>query len=146
MRDKLLTHALLKAYDTLLMKGRFPAAVLYLELPYGYVDVNVHPAKTEVRFRRQSEIYETVLSAVRGALQSAAEGGPLPLPGHAPDPGALPAPAGVREPVPDYRGAAVPPGLDLGSRVSSPALAPVGAALSGPRNPPPAPRAAASRR
>ena len=129
VRDKLLTHALLKAYDTLLMKGRFPAAVLYLELPYGYVDVNVHPAKTEVRFRRQSEIYETVLSAVRGALQSAAEGGPLPLPGHAPDPGALPAPAGVREPVPDYRGAAVPPGLDLGSRGSSPALAPVGAAL-----------------
>lgn len=125
VRDKLLTHAVLKAYDTLLMKGRFPAAVLYLELPCGYVDVNVHPAKTEVRFRRQSEIYETVLSAVRGALQSAAEGGSLL--GHATDPGALPAPAGVREPVPDYRGAAVPPGPGLEFRGSFPS--PVGAGL-----------------
>lgn len=123
VRDRLLAHAVLKAYDTLLMKGRFPAAVLYLELPYGYVDVNVHPAKTEVRFRRQSEIYETVLSAVRGALKSAAQGGSSPLPGDAPDPGAAPDLAGAREPVPEYRGAAVPqaPGLKFRGSFPPPA-------------------------
>lgn len=134
VRDKLLAHAMLKAYDTLLMKGRFPAALLYLELPYAYVDVNVHPAKTEVRFRRQSELYETVLSAVRGALKSAAEGGPLPLPGNAPGPGAMPVPAGVREPVPDYRGAAFPQGLGLKPRGPSPA--PAGAGLRTAEAPP----------
>lgn len=74
VRDRLLNHAMLKAYDTLLMKGRYPATILYLEIPHAYVDVNVHPAKTEVRFRRQSELYETVLHAVRGGLRAAAEG------------------------------------------------------------------------
>ncbi len=74
VRDRLLNHAMLKAYDTLLMKGRYPATILYLEIPHAYVDVNVHPAKTEVRFRRQSELYETVLRAVRGGLRVAAEG------------------------------------------------------------------------
>lgn len=74
VRDRLITHAILKAYDTLLMKGRFPATVLYLDVPFEQVDVNVHPAKTEVRFRAQSEIYETVLVAVRSGLQAAAQG------------------------------------------------------------------------
>ncbi len=74
VRDRLLNHAMLKAYDTLLMKGRYPATILYLEIPHAYVDVNVHPAKTEVRFRRQSALYETVLHAVRGGLRAAAEG------------------------------------------------------------------------
>lgn len=82
VRDRLLTHAMLKAYDTLLMKGRYPATILYLEIPHAFVDVNVHPAKTEVRFRRQSELYETVLHAVRGGLRAAAEGtSPGRLPG-----------------------------------------------------------------
>ncbi len=107
VRDKLLTHAMLKAYDTLLMKGRYPATLLYLELPHGYVDVNVHPAKTEVRFRRQSELYETVLSAVRGGLRAAAGDGPLSPPRGASDP-AGPHPRGARHPPPQASRRAFP--------------------------------------
>ena len=69
VRDKVLTHAVLQGYETLLMKGQYPAVVLFLELPFEEVDVNVHPAKFEVRFRRQSEIHEAVSRAVRGALK-----------------------------------------------------------------------------
>ncbi|MEK7341016.1 MAG: DNA mismatch repair endonuclease MutL, partial [Candidatus Binatota bacterium] len=50
VRDRILTHAVLQGYETLLMKGRYPAAVLGLEIPFEEVDVNVHPAKYEVRF------------------------------------------------------------------------------------------------
>src|SRR5262249_39752342 len=69
VRDKVLTHAVLHGYETLLMKGQYPAVVLFLSLPFEEVDVNVHPAKFEVRFRRQSEIHEAVSRAVRGALK-----------------------------------------------------------------------------
>jgi DNA mismatch repair protein MutL len=77
VRDKVLTHAVLQGYDTLLMKGQYPAVALFLDIPFGDVDVNVHPAKYEVRFRRQSEIHEAVATAVRQALQREAKG-PLP--------------------------------------------------------------------
>lgn len=69
VRDKVLTHAVLQGYDTLLMKGQYPAVVLFLEIPYRDVDVNVHPAKHEVRFRRQSDVHETVSRSIRSALQ-----------------------------------------------------------------------------
>ena len=69
VRDKVLTHALLFGYETLLMKGQYPAAVLFLEMPFSEVDVNVHPAKYEVRFRRQSEVHDAVARAVRQALR-----------------------------------------------------------------------------
>jgi len=69
VRDKVLIHGALQGYDTLLMKGRYPAAVLFLNLPLQDVDVNVHPAKYEVRFRRQSEVHETVANSVREALR-----------------------------------------------------------------------------
>jgi len=69
VRDKVLTHALLFGYETLLMKGQYPVVVLLLQLPFGEVDVNVHPAKYEVRFRRQSDIHDAVARAVREALK-----------------------------------------------------------------------------
>ncbi|HXF75986.1 MAG TPA: DNA mismatch repair endonuclease MutL [Methylomirabilota bacterium] len=69
VRDKVLTHAVLYGYETLLMKGQYPAAVLFVDLPFEQVDVNVHPAKLEVRFRRQSDVHEAVSSAVRDALK-----------------------------------------------------------------------------
>jgi len=69
VRDKVVTHAVLQGYDTLLMKGQYPAVVLFLDVPFADVDVNVHPAKYEVRFRRQSEIHEAVVGAVRQALK-----------------------------------------------------------------------------
>jgi DNA mismatch repair protein MutL len=55
------------------MKGRYPAAVLYLEIPYEDVDVNVHPAKHEVRFRRQAEVHDAVADGVREALRQEAK-------------------------------------------------------------------------
>ncbi len=73
VRDKVLTHAVLFGYETLLMKGQYPAVVLFLELPFGEVDVNVHPAKYEVRFRRQSDVHQAVSRAIRQALQQEAK-------------------------------------------------------------------------
>ena len=73
VRDKVLTHAVLHGYDTLLMKGQYPAVILFLEIPYGEVDVNVHPAKYEVRFRRQNDVHETVSRSIRSALQRDAQ-------------------------------------------------------------------------
>ncbi len=72
VKDRILTHAVLQGYETLLMKGRYPAALLYLELPFEEVDVNVHPAKYEVRFRHQSEVHEAVAEAVRAQLRNEA--------------------------------------------------------------------------
>ena len=69
VRDKVITHAVMFGYDTLLMKGQYPAVVLFLDVPFAEVDVNVHPAKYEVRFRRQSDVHETVSRSVRSALQ-----------------------------------------------------------------------------
>ena len=73
VRDKVLTHAVIFGYETLLMKGQYPAVVLFLDLPFADVDVNVHPAKYEVRFLRQSEIHDVVFRAVRQALKREAK-------------------------------------------------------------------------
>ena len=73
VRDKVLTHAVMQGYDTLLMKGQYPAVVLFLEIPYGEVDVNVHPAKVEVRFRRQNDIHGAVTQAIRAAMKDHAK-------------------------------------------------------------------------
>jgi DNA mismatch repair protein MutL len=51
------------------MRGQYPAVVLFLGIPFNDVDVNVHPAKYEVRFHRQSEVHETVAKAIRQALK-----------------------------------------------------------------------------
>ncbi len=74
VRDRILTHAVLQGYETLLMKGRYPVVVLYFEIPFEEVDVNVHPAKYEVRFRRQAEVHDGVAEAVREALRKEAKG------------------------------------------------------------------------
>lgn len=73
VRDRVLTHAVLQGYETLLMKGQYPAVVLFLDLPFEEVDVNVHPAKLEVRFRRQGDIHGAVSSAIREALKTEAK-------------------------------------------------------------------------
>lgn len=66
--DGSLAAALLQAYHTLLMVGRYPLAVLFIELDPEEVDVNVHPAKAEVRFRKPDEIFSLVQRAVKRAL------------------------------------------------------------------------------
>jgi DNA mismatch repair protein MutL len=68
VQDAALASALLQAYRTLLMVGRFPLAVLFLELPPEMVDVNVHPAKSEVRFTSPDRIFSLVQRAVRRGL------------------------------------------------------------------------------
>jgi len=68
VRDRLLRHALLEVYRDVLPRGRYPTAVLFLEVPPESVDVNVHPAKWEVRFGDPSGMHRLVTRAVRGAL------------------------------------------------------------------------------
>lgn len=86
VRDKVLTHAVLHGYETLLMKGQYPAVILFLDIPFAEVDVNVHPAKYEVRFRRQSDVHEVVSRAVRQALKQQAK---APAPRMSPTPSAV---------------------------------------------------------
>jgi DNA mismatch repair protein MutL len=64
-------RALSEAYRSILPHGVYPAALLFIETPLEEVDVNVHPAKTEVRFRRQAAVADAVREAVRTALASA---------------------------------------------------------------------------
>lgn len=68
VQDAALSAALLQAYHTLLMVGRYPLAVLFVELEPELVDVNVHPAKAEVRFRSPDRLFGAVSRAARRAL------------------------------------------------------------------------------
>jgi len=68
VRHRLLSHALESAVRALTPEVRFPVAALLLEVPAALVDVNVHPAKLEVRFREDSAVHRAVSSAVRTAL------------------------------------------------------------------------------
>jgi DNA mismatch repair protein MutL len=68
VQDTPLNAALLQAYHTLLMVGRYPLAALFLEMPPEEVDVNVHPAKAEVRFRNPEKAFSFVQRAARRAL------------------------------------------------------------------------------
>ena len=67
--------ALEQAYRNTLLVGRFPACVLYIELPPGAVDVNVHPTKNEVKFSHEKRVFDAVYYTVLSALQS--EDGPM---------------------------------------------------------------------
>ncbi len=71
VRDRILMHALSEAYRRILPAGVFPVALVFIEMPYQEVDVNVHPSKTEVRFRRQSVIHDCLRETVRKALMDA---------------------------------------------------------------------------
>jgi DNA mismatch repair protein MutL len=68
VQDQRLTFAVIQAFHTLLMTGRYPLAVIHVELPPEDVDVNVHPAKTQVRFRDGDAVFRAVQRAVRRVL------------------------------------------------------------------------------
>ena len=68
VRDKLLAGAIKGAYADLMMRGRFPAMVLFIEAPMAFLDVNVHPAKAEVRFRDGGLVRSLIIGTVRAAL------------------------------------------------------------------------------
>ena len=95
MRDKLITHAIRQAYQERLPEGRQPAFVLYLEVDPHEVDVNVHPAKQEVRFHQARLVHDFIYQAVTAVLRQSGEPA-LPLDA---------APAALR-PLPENRVAA----------------------------------------
>jgi len=87
IRDRLLLHAITSAGYNILPPGSFPFALLFLECDPADVDVNVHPAKTEVRFREQSRVHDFVRDALRQALIESKPVSAIPLPARA-QPGA----------------------------------------------------------
>ncbi len=68
IKDNSLTYAVIQAYHTLLPTGRYPLGIIFITLPAEEVDVNVHPTKTEVRFRHSNKIFGAVQKAVRHTL------------------------------------------------------------------------------
>ena len=71
VRDRLLLRAVLDGYAALVMRGRYPIAVLFLTIPAGEVDVNVHPAKLEVRLRTPAAVHQLVVPVLRARLAAA---------------------------------------------------------------------------
>ena len=71
VRDKTITGGLLEGFRSVLPHGVYPVAFLFIDIPHDEVDVNVHPAKTEVRFRRGEAVKDVVAEAVREALARA---------------------------------------------------------------------------
>ena len=69
IKSALLQAALEQAYKNALFTGRFPACVLYIDVKLNEVDVNVHPAKTEVKFLNERKVFDTVYIAVKAALE-----------------------------------------------------------------------------
>ncbi len=90
VRSKLLTAALEEAYRNQIMTGKFPACVLHLTLPANAVDVNVHPAKTEVKFLSEKAAFDCVHYGVLGALNKQVD---RPQVQFRPQPAPAPAPA-----------------------------------------------------
>jgi DNA mismatch repair protein MutL len=71
IRDRLVMHAITEAYRNILAPTVYPVVLLFLEMPCGEVDVNVHPSKTEVRFRQHSFLHDFIRETIRAALMKA---------------------------------------------------------------------------
>src|SRR6266516_3679443 len=68
VRDKIILHAISEAYRNILPSGTFPVVILFVTIPYEDVDVNVHPAKTEVRFKHQSFVHDAIRDSILSGL------------------------------------------------------------------------------
>lgn len=79
MRDKLINHAIRQAFSDKLPPDTYPAFVLFLSLDHHEVDVNVHPAKHEVRFQQGRYIHDFIYSVIHGALDNISENSPVEL-------------------------------------------------------------------
>ena len=71
VKDKIIAGGLLEGFRSVLPHGVYPVAILFLEIPHSEIDVNVHPAKTEVRFRRSQAVKESIAEAIRNSLKNA---------------------------------------------------------------------------
>ena len=71
IRDRVVQHAVMEGYRHLLMKGRYPVVVLFLQIDPAQVDVNVHPTKHEVRFREQSLVHDFIAKSLQQTLRPA---------------------------------------------------------------------------
>jgi len=129
VRDRLLLHAIGEAYRNIMPLGVFPVVLLFLDLPYQEVDVNVHPAKIEVRFRHPQFVHDFTRDALRHALSIAR---PIPgfpaaraaaagagIPGEAS--GAAAGPGSMRgyAPMPDSRAFPGPPRAEIPTSLAS---------------------------
>jgi DNA mismatch repair protein MutL len=101
IRDKVLLHAISAAYHNLMPAGCFPFALLFLNCDAAEVDVNVHPAKTEVRFRHSAAVHDFVRDIIREILMETRPASSMPIAASSPAMSALPRP-------PVQRGAALP--------------------------------------
>ncbi len=79
VRDKIMIHAVKQAYQDVLYRDRYPAYILFLEIPANQVDVNVHPTKHEVRFRESRSVHDFIFKSVHNALANERPGA-----GHSP--------------------------------------------------------------
>ena len=100
VKDRILTHAVMDAYRQVSSKSGTPLVYLFLELPPDKLDVNVHPAKSEVRFVDQQLVHQAVFSSLRNTLTG--EGRAPEIFGSSPS-----GPSGVREPTPSMSGTAM---------------------------------------
>ncbi len=80
IRDRLVAHALHEAYRNILPAGIYPVAMIFLEMPPGEVDVNVHPSKAEVRFRHSSFVHDLIRDTVLQALMASRPVAAFPMP------------------------------------------------------------------
>src|SRR6202041_2922050 len=122
VRDRLLLHAIHEAYRNVPPPGVFPVVLLFLDLPYQEVDVNVHPAKIEVRFRHPQFVHDFTRDALRHALSLA-----RPIPGF-PAAGA----AAAAAPIPLGGAASFANGGGTGDALPDAASASAGASFAGP--------------
>ncbi|MCF8043595.1 MAG: DNA mismatch repair endonuclease MutL [Desulfarculaceae bacterium] len=135
VRDKVLLHAIYQAYRGLMPDNRRPVVVLHLSLDPELVDVNVHPAKTEVRFTQQQQVHQALAGALRRGLGRSRTLRPTPQPSAGGPPPARPQPMAERGPWTPPRSVSPSPG----GRVAEPS--PQG----GPREPAVLPAGSANR-
>ncbi|MBN2184560.1 MAG: DNA mismatch repair endonuclease MutL [Candidatus Krumholzibacteriota bacterium] len=69
IKDRMIGHALRQAYSSLIPADRFPVVILYLDIPPGEIDVNVHPTKSEIRFQNERDIHRAITGILRESLQ-----------------------------------------------------------------------------
>ncbi|MGD0223485.1 MAG: DNA mismatch repair endonuclease MutL [Terriglobia bacterium] len=113
VRDRLILHAITEAYRNILPVGVFPVALIFLEIPPSEVDVNVHPSKTEVRFRHGSFMHDLVRDSIRQTLLATRPVASFPMSKPAPSAGLAVEAADVADALaeepPLMRGAMMPP-------------------------------------